>query len=29
MRLFNKKETEMLEPMLVNYVKDEIFNKKN
>lgn len=28
MKLFNKKEKEMLEPMLVNYVKDEIFNTK-
>lgn len=28
MKLFNKKEKEILEPMITNYVKDEIFNKK-
>ena len=28
MKLFNKKETEMLEPMLTSYVKDKIFNTK-
>lgn len=29
MKLFNKKETEMLEPMLTNYVKYKILNTKN
>lgn len=28
MKLFNKKEKEILEPMLINYVKDEVFNTK-